>query len=676
MKRLLTTLLACVLLLSLAAPVMAASTCVEAESAAELAELLAPRASVLSLRPEQTVRLLVLAERLPDFCGAKRALHYADYSEYILEFSDLDSARAARQTLTEEYGLTKVWLDEGLACVSDEVIEPADEPEETEKPKASEKPEATAAPTEKPVKETEAPETTEPPETMPEPAGYTPRSWGAGAMGLDLFRNSTAVQKHTAGRKVVVAVLDTGADLTVDVLKKRGISKNSFDFVNSTKKITDVTRGASAGHGTRVATLLDDLLPENAEIMVLRVFDETGATQTTVRLALQYALEMGADVINMSMGWDQGEHYSFLDDVLVRAYGDGVPVICAAGNSSQSAATEYPANNGTTIAVSAVNRSLNYDQRSNYGDKIDFTAPGAELTLIAPGNQVVTGRGTSFAAPHIAAAAAAVLLSDPNLSVPQLYDALKANATDLGDQGKDWLYGWGLPQLASYTSTAISHLWDAGVIEVLATRTKDGLRLYTCGVCNEARPETVAATAGSTRSGFDDVARSSYYAESVTWAVANGITTGTTETTFDPAGFCTRAQMVTFLWRTAGSPEPERTKSPFTDVKDKDQYYYKAVLWAVEQGITTGMTDTTFEPDTTVTRGQTVTFLWRMDGEPASGAKNPFADVSSDAYYYSPVLWAVEHGITTGMTETSFEPAGFCTRGQIVTFLYRYLGDR
>ena len=676
MKRFLTTLLACVLLLSLTAPALAASACVEAESAAELAELLSPRASVLSLQRPQTVRLLVLTERLPDFCGAKRVLHYADYSEYILEFSDLDSARAARQTLTGEYGLTKVWLDEGLAFVSDEVTEPATEPEETRKPEATEKPEATAAPTEKPVKETETPETTEPPETTPEPAGYTPRSWGAGAMGLDLFRNSTAVQKHTAGRNVVVAVLDTGADLTVDVLKKRGISKNSFDFVNSTKKITDVTRGASAGHGTRVATLLDDLLPENAEIMVLRVFDETGATQTTVRLALQYALEMGADVINMSMGWDQGEHYSFLDDVLARAYGDGVQVICAAGNSSLSAETEYPANNGTTLAVSAVNRSLNYDQRSNYGDKIDFTAPGAELTLIAPGNQVVTGRGTSFAAPHIAAAAAAILLSDPSLSVPQLYDALKANATDLGDQGKDWLYGWGLPQLASYTSTAISHLWDAGVIEVLATRTKDGLRLYSCGVCDEARPETVAATAGSTRSGFDDVARSSYYAESVTWAVANGITTGTAETTFEPAGSCTRAQMVTFLWRTAGSPEPERTISPFTDVKDKDQYYYKAVLWAVEQGITTGMTETTFEPDATVTRGQTVTFLWRMAEEPSSRAKNPFDDVSADAYYYSPVLWAVEQKITTGMTETSFEPAGFCTRGQIVTFLYRFLGDK
>lgn len=672
MKRILMTLLTCALLLSLAAPALAAAPYVEAESAAELAELLAPRAGVLSLRPEPTVRLLVLADRLPDACGAKRVLHYADYAEYILEFSEVQSARSAMEALTKDYGLEKVWLDEGMASVSDEVVEPADEteePEETKKPETTNPPKETTTPTEKPVKETEPPET-------PEPAGYTPRSWGAAAMGLDLFRNSSAVQKHTAGRSVTVAVLDTGADLTVDVLKKRGISKDSFDFVNSTKQITDVTRGASAGHGTRVATLLDDLLPENAEIMVLRVFDETGATQTTVRLALQYALEMGADVINMSMGWDQGEHYSFLDDVLVRAYGEGVPVICAAGNSSLSAETEYPANNATTMAVSAVNRSLNYDQRSNYGDKIDFTAPGAELTLIAPGNQTVTGRGTSFAAPHIAAAAAAVLLSEPNLSVPQLYDALRANATDLGDKGKDWLYGWGLPQLAAYTSTAISHLWDPGVIEVLATRTTDGLRVYTCGVCDERRPETVPATAGSTRSGFDDVSKTSYFAESVTWAVANGITAGTGETTFEPAGSCTRAQMVTFLWRTAGSPEPETKRSPFADVTDTEQYYYKAVLWAVEEGITAGTSETTFEPDATLTRGQTVTFLWRMAEKPISRTTNPFEDVAADAYYYYPVLWAVEQKITAGMTETTFEPADSCTRSQIVTFLYRYLGDK
>ena len=167
-----------------------------------------------------------------------------------------------------------------------------------------------------------------------------------------------------------------------------------------------------------------------------------------------------------------------------------------------------------------------------------------------------------------------------------------------------------------------------------------------------------------------------YYAESVTWAVANGITTGTSNDgpLFSPDGSCTRAQMVTFLWRAAGCPQPESTQSPFDDVQDPDAYYYKAVLWAVELGVTTGMTETTFAPDRTVTRAQTVTFLWRYAGKPAAQAENPFEDVDAADYYYAPVLWAVEQEITTGMDAKHFAPDNACTRGQIVTFLYRDLG--
>ena len=167
-----------------------------------------------------------------------------------------------------------------------------------------------------------------------------------------------------------------------------------------------------------------------------------------------------------------------------------------------------------------------------------------------------------------------------------------------------------------------------------------------------------------------------YYAESVTWAVANGITTGTSSDgpLFSPDGSCTRAQMVTFLWRAAGCPQPESAQSPFADVQDPDAYYYKAVLWAVELGVTTGMTETTFAPDKTVTRAQTVTFLWRYAGRPAAQAENPFVDVDAASYYYAPVLWAMEQEITTGVDATHFVPHNACTRGQIVTFLYRDLG--
>lgn len=153
----------------------------------------------------------------------------------------------------------------------------------------------------------------------------------------------------------------------------------------------------------------------------------------------------------------------------------------------------------------------------------------------------------------------------------------------------------------------------------------------------------------------------------------HGVTTGKTETLFAPYTSCTRAQAVTFLWRAAGSEEPTATGCAFTDV-NKSAYYYKAVLWAVEKGITKGTTDTTFSPDKTCTRAQIVTFQFRAAGSPVNGAKNPFTDVASDAYYANAVLWAVEKEITKGTTDTTFSPNTDCTRAQIVTFLYRQLG--
>lgn len=169
---------------------------------------------------------------------------------------------------------------------------------------------------------------------------------------------------------------------------------------------------------------------------------------------------------------------------------------------------------------------------------------------------------------------------------------------------------------------------------------------------------------------FTDVAPGAYYADAVLWAVQNGITTGTTATTFSPNKTCTRGQTVTFLWRAAGSPAPSAAENPFTDVKPSD-YYYNAVLWAVEKGITKGKTATTFAPGATVTRGQTVTFMYRAAGAQAGERSNPFSDVAADAYYTDAVQWAVGKGITNGKTTTTFAPNEGCTRAQIVTFLYR-----
>lgn len=180
---------------------------------------------------------------------------------------------------------------------------------------------------------------------------------------------------------------------------------------------------------------------------------------------------------------------------------------------------------------------------------------------------------------------------------------------------------------------------------------------------------TPAASTASA-SAFSDVDASAYYADAVQWAVQNGIASGTTATTFSPDDACTRAQTVTLLWRAAGSPAPAKKDNPFTDVP-AGAYYYQAVLWAVERGITAGTTATTFQPDATVTRGQVATFLYRNAGSPATDGKHIFTDVPDDAYYCKPVAWVAAKGITAGATATSFHPDAVCTRGQIVTFLYR-----
>lgn len=168
---------------------------------------------------------------------------------------------------------------------------------------------------------------------------------------------------------------------------------------------------------------------------------------------------------------------------------------------------------------------------------------------------------------------------------------------------------------------------------------------------------------------FVDVPENAYYAPAVNWAVEKGVTEGTSATTFSPDAACTRAQIVTFLYRAAGSPAVKSTVNPFTDVTASD-YYYNAVLWAVENGITTGTSETTFSPNESCTRAQCVTFLYRAVGSAAT-AKASFTDVSADAYYAPAVDWAVEKGVTTGTSATTFTPDAACTRAQIVTFLYR-----
>ena len=224
------------------------------------------------------------------------------------------------------------------------------------------------------------------------------------------------------------------------------------------------------------------------------------------------------------------------------------------------------------------------------------------------------------------------------------------------------------------------------VVVTPPTCTEQGYTSYICR-CGERHVDAYTPALGHDWNGdrcrrcgaagnpFTDVPQGSFYLEPVLWAVEKGITTGATATTFNPNGICVRAQVVTFLWRAAGCPEPQESRNPFVDVKKTD-FYYKAVLWAVEKGITTGTDATHFSPMGTSNRAQVVTFLWRAFDKPEPAAStHPFRDVPKGSFYEKPVLWAVEEGITSGMSATSFGPNQSCNRAQIVTFLYRAYTD-
>ena len=238
---------------------------------------------------------------------------------------------------------------------------------------------------------------------------------------------------------------------------------------------------------------------------------------------------------------------------------------------------------------------------------------------------------------------------------------------------------------------ALGHTWDQNsTIAIHPTCTDPGSIQKTCIICHGTVTEEIAPLGHEyknhlcvrcgeidpdLKNPFEDVKLGEFFYNPVLWAYFYDpqITSGTSEKTFSPYDTCTRAQIVTFLWRAACSPEPRTANNLFADVTP-EKYYYKAVLWAAENGITSGTSDTTFSPDDSCTRGQVVSFLWRFAGSPEpETVSNPFIDVKSENYYYKAVLWAAETGVTSGTTKTTFDPDDTCTRAQIVTFLYRYM---
>ena len=220
---------------------------------------------------------------------------------------------------------------------------------------------------------------------------------------------------------------------------------------------------------------------------------------------------------------------------------------------------------------------------------------------------------------------------------------------------------------------ALGHDWDQGTVTTEPTYTSPGVRTFTCNRCGMTEAEEIPPL--EMVNPFVDVKEGKYYYNAVLWACyySPQITNGTDETHFSPSKDCTREQIVTFLWKAAGAPEPSSTNNPFTDVKSS-KYYYKAVLWAVQNGITNGISADKFGVGQPCKREQVVTFLWKTAGAPdPETTENPFTDVKEGKYYYKAVMWAVENKITSGVSADKFGVGQTCTRGQIVTFLYKYM---
>lgn len=532
-KRLLTLLLALVLAVSLAVPAAAAQTQpVEVASALELAQAMAVPVSpcgLLRARAAVTepTRVVAFAPALADGYGADRVLHLAAWQEYVLEFSNAAAAQRALTRLRSDPDVTDCFLDEAVTA-DDTLAGLWDE---------------TAS-----------------------------RSWGGHAMGLTTLRHQADVLLP-AGRRTTVAVIDTGADCTHPLLAGR-VSALSYDFANATADMTDVN-----GHGTATAGLIADLTPDEVDVMVLRVYgDDDLSKPSRVLTALEYALENGAAVVNMSLGWPNAieKGYSFLNTVLAQAYASGVVVVTAVRS------------------------------------------------------------GTSFAAPHIAAAAACVLLAQPGLSAARVRQTLYRYADDLGAPGRDDEYGHGFPVLTQYFHDRLCP--------------------------------------GRT---FRDMPEPDFWSHAgLDYCIGAGLMAGTSDVTVSPEALATRAQIVQLLWAAAGSPETAGAL-PFTDVAP-DAWYYAAVRWAYRTGLVAGTSATTFDPDAPITRQDFTVILYEQSGRPVTtgSALTAFPDVGSVAgYAYAALTWAVEQGLVSGVGADDgvrLTPRGYASRAQVAAILMLY----
>lgn len=463
--------------------------------------------------------------------------------------------------------------------------------------------------------------------SLPEPEkGAT----GVGSMEIGAEYNSWGVEATKTGdyaknlkarsvnSEITVAVVDTGADNSHPFLTGRVTS--GYDLVDD-----DATPQDGNGHGTHVSGTVVDCTPDlKINIMPVRVLNDRGSgSDSVVGLGIQYAVDHGANVINMSLGGFG--HSEYIDSQIKYAVSKNVVVVVAAGNENQDTKYYCPAGDTDCVTVAAVDKSKSKASFSNYGEAVDIAAPGVDIKSCIPGGGYDSWAGTSMATPHVAAAAALLLYENRSQTPAQIEKKLRDAAEDLGNSGWDRYYGAGFLNMAAFIKAP-----DPG-------DTDDPSK------------------------GFTDVSPDAYYYDAVMWAVEQGITKGTTETTFSPNQTCTTKQILTFMWRADGSPQPQ-------SVAVASSEFSKAMAWASDSEISTSVSA---DAEEACTRASAMTYMWSHASKPASG-NNPFSDVANNTYYAQAVCWAVQKGITNGTTAITFSPDNPCTRAQIMTFLYRY----
>lgn len=437
---------------------------------------------------------------------------------------------------------------------------------------------------------------------------------------------------------VRVAVIDTGISAAAIKGKNLDVGRNYILPNASTEDIM--------GHGTAVAAIIvgseaagvSGLCPE-ATLVPLVYYSKTEENQT-VKGDLAMLAQMIRDavdiyrcrIINISSG--AGADTPALRDAIAWAEQRGTLVVSCAGNDGNGT-PYFPGAFPTVLCVGTANAEEDGPALfSNRHSGVDLLAPGARLPTANAKGESVTASGTSFSAAWITGAAAALLNTDPGLTPYELRQLLCSTARDVCSGGYDTDSGWGIVDLSA---------------AMLQLQEEHGKPLP-----------------------FGDVGQDAYYRNAVVWALKNGITGGITSSAFAPDMICTRAQAVTFLWRAAGCPEPRIAGNPFTDVAETD-YFYQAVLWAVEKGVTSGASDTAFSPHATCSEAQIVTFVWRAQNRPAAEVPSEAAAFGGH-YYADAAAWADTYGMFAA-TQMDFAPMREATRASIVTYLYHSVGS-